>query len=243
MFFSPDGAWIGFWAGQRDQESAGRGRTARHHRPACRQGAAGVRVGERTAPSSSQARRASPKCLRPGEQPATVTTPDAAKRERHLLPYSLPGGREILFTTVISGDWDTANVVLLSLDNGERRVLIPGGADARYVSTGHLVFMKTGTLMAVPFDVRSRQVTGAPVTLVEGVMQGLNALNSALRNRRRTVRGGLRVAALRARWHQSNPGKLVGMGRQNRRRAAIERRASRPISVLRVSRPMERKSR
>ena len=75
-------------------------------------------------------------------------------------------------------DWDTANVVLLSLDSGERRVLIPGGADARYVNTGHIVFMKTGTLMAVPFDVRSRQITGTAVTLVEGVMQGVNAPNS-----------------------------------------------------------------
>ena len=113
-----------------------------------------------------------------GGTAAAVTTPDAATRERHLLPYTLPGGRELLFTTVTSRDWDTANVVLLSLDSGERRVLIPGGADARYVSTGHIVFMKTGTLMAVPFDVQSRQVTGTPVTLVEGVMQGINAPNS-----------------------------------------------------------------
>jgi hypothetical protein len=37
--------------------------------------------------------------------------------------------------------------------------------------------MKTGTLLAVPFDVKSLQATGAPVTLTEGVMQGLNAPN------------------------------------------------------------------
>ncbi len=79
---------------------------------------------------------------------------------------------------MVSRDWDTAKVVWLSLDSGERRVLIPGGADARYVSTGHIVFVKTGTLMAVPFDVRSRQVTGTPIRLVEGVMQGVNAPNS-----------------------------------------------------------------
>jgi Tol biopolymer transport system component len=41
------------------------------------------------------------------------------------------------------------------------------------------VYMRTGTLMAVPFDVQSRQVTGAPVALIEGVMQGLNALSGA----------------------------------------------------------------
>ena len=57
-------------------------------------------------------------------------------------------------------------------------MLIPGGADARYVSTGHLVYMKAGTLMAVPFDISSRQVTGASVALVEGVMQAVNAPNT-----------------------------------------------------------------
>lgn len=74
--------------------------------------------------------------------------------------------------------WEKANVVLRSLDTGEQRVLIPGGADARYVNTGHLVYMKTGTLLAVPFDVRSRQVTGAPVALIEGVMQSVNTPNT-----------------------------------------------------------------
>lgn len=33
--------------------------------------------------------------------------------------------------------------------------------------------------MAVAFDARSLQVTGAPVALIEGVMQGVNAPNSA----------------------------------------------------------------
>jgi eukaryotic-like serine/threonine-protein kinase len=39
--------------------------------------------------------------------------------------------------------------------------------------------MKTGTLMAVPFDLGSLQVTGDAVSLVENVMQSVNAANSA----------------------------------------------------------------
>ena len=58
-----------------------------------------------------------------------------------------------------------------SLDSGDQRVIVSGGADARYVSTGHLVYMKTGTLMAVPFDIESLQVTGTPMALIKGVMQ------------------------------------------------------------------------
>jgi serine/threonine-protein kinase len=107
-----------------------------------------------------------------------VTTRDVTKRERHILPHPLPGSRALLFTTVAAG-WDTANVVLRMLDSGEQRILIQGGTDGRYVHTGHIVYMKSGTLMAVPFDIRSLQVTGAPVVLIDGVMQAVNAPNSA----------------------------------------------------------------
>ena len=58
-----------------------------------------------------------------------------------------------------------------SLTTGERKVLIEGGADARFVSTGHLVFLPRGTLMAVPFDPRRLQVSGAAVGIVSDVMQ------------------------------------------------------------------------
>ena len=211
-FFSPDGAWIGFWAGNAIKKVPVAGGPSATISSVPEGGSWGASWGEDgTIFFAGQAGIF--KVSSAGGTPAAVTTPDAATRERHLLPYALPGGRELLFTTVISRDWDTANVVLLSLDTGERRVLIPGGADARYVSTGHIVFMKTGTLMAVPFDVRSRQVTGTPVTLVEGVMQGVNAPNTLFETGAGQFAVRLRVADLRARWHQSKPGKLVGMAR------------------------------
>jgi len=53
-------------------------------------------------------------------------------------------------------------------------VLIEGGADARYVKTGHLVYMRRGTLMAVPFDVDKLEVTGDAVGLLADVMQAAN---------------------------------------------------------------------
>jgi eukaryotic-like serine/threonine-protein kinase len=176
-FFSPDGAWIGFWAGNAIKKVPVAGGPPATISSVPEGGSWGASWGEDgTIFFAGQAGIF--KVSSAGGTAAAVTTPDAATRERHLLPYTLPGGRELLFTTVISRDWDTANVVLLSLDSGERRILIRGGADARYVNTGHIVFMKTGSLMAVPFDVRSRQVTGTPVTLVEGVMQGVNAPNT-----------------------------------------------------------------
>ena len=87
-------------------------------------------------------------------------------------PQLLPGGRAILFTLVARrGEWDTAQIVVQSLDSGRRDVVVERGADARYVPTGHLVYALDGTLLAVPFDVTRLTVTGDAVPLVEDVAQ------------------------------------------------------------------------
>ena len=63
-----------------------------------------------------------------------------------------------------------------SLATGERKILIKGGADARYVPTGHLVYMRVGTLMAVPFNLETLEVTGSPVAVAADVMQATNPM-------------------------------------------------------------------
>ena len=59
-----------------------------------------------------------------------------------------------------------------SLESDERRVLIEGGADARYVPTGHLVYALGNVLYAIAFDADSLTVSGGPVPIVEGVRRG-----------------------------------------------------------------------
>jgi hypothetical protein len=87
-------------------------------------------------------------------------------------PQMLPGGQAVLFTLAPGTGpdrWNKAHVVVQTLRSGERKTLIEGGSDARYVSTGHLVYAIGGTVFAVPFDVRRLEVTGGPVPMVEGV--------------------------------------------------------------------------
>ena len=55
------------------------------------------------------------------------------------------------------------------MTTSERTVLIDGGRDGHYLPTGHLVYALDNVLFAVPFDVDSREVTGGPVPLEEGV--------------------------------------------------------------------------
>jgi serine/threonine-protein kinase len=89
-------------------------------------------------------------------------------------PRWLPGARAILFTTRPSDDWTQAQIVMQSAEGGEPRPLLSDAADARYVPTGHLVYMRLGTLMAVPFDGGRLRVTGVPFPIIEGVMQAVN---------------------------------------------------------------------
>jgi len=52
-------------------------------------------------------------------------------------------------------------------------------ADIRFVPSGQLVFLRQGVLMAVPFDLGKRQMTGKPIPVVPNVIQ---SLNTAARN-------------------------------------------------------------
>ncbi len=75
------------------------------------------------------------------------------------------------------GTWDNAQIVVQSLETGERKTLWTG-SDARYVPTGHLVYALDDDLFAVPFDIDTLEVTGGAVALVEGVERANNTASA-----------------------------------------------------------------
>ncbi len=87
-------------------------------------------------------------------------------------PQMLPGGDGLLFTSakeVTTDRWNNAQIVVQSLKSSDRKTLLQGGSDGRYLPTGHLVYALGGVLFAVPFDLGRLAVTGEPVPVVEGV--------------------------------------------------------------------------
>ncbi len=106
----------------------------------------------------------------------TLTKPDPKREEYgHRLPSWLPNGKAVLFT-IRRNEWDWQPcLALLRLDTRDWRVLLEDGSDARYVPTGHLVFLRQGTLMAVRFDPAKLEAIGEPVALVENVMQAFTS--------------------------------------------------------------------
>jgi eukaryotic-like serine/threonine-protein kinase len=91
----------------------------------------------------------------------------------------LPDGTNVLFTVSSSSLWETGRVVVESLKSHERKTVLEGGADARFVSTGHLLYASSGILFAVPFDIRRLQSIGGAMPVVEGIRRAANATPAA----------------------------------------------------------------
>jgi serine/threonine protein kinase/Tol biopolymer transport system component len=110
-----------------------------------------------------------------GGTPEALTQPDPQREESsHRLPSWLPNGKAIVFS-VVRHLWDQQPALaLFRPDTREWRLLLPDAADARYVPTGHLVFLRQGTLMAVRFVLDRLEIIGQPFPLVENVMQAFS---------------------------------------------------------------------
>ena len=88
----------------------------------------------------------------------------SASGERLEWPIVLPSGRHVVFTlSTAAGVESTGRIAALSLETGEHEVLIDRGYNARYVPTGHLVFVRENDLWAVPFDPEEVKTTGPEV--------------------------------------------------------------------------------
>jgi serine/threonine-protein kinase len=174
-FLSPDNRWVGFWADGKLKKVPVDGGVPD---PLCD---AGEIYGASWGPDNSIVFAGGyglglSRVSADGGKPESPTTPDPKRKEySHRQPSWLPNGRAVLFT-VMKHAWDSQPwLALLRLDTREWHVLLPNAADARYVPTGHLVFLRQGTLMAVRFDPARLEVIGQPFPLVENVMQDSSA--------------------------------------------------------------------
>ena len=84
-----------------------------------------------------------------------------------MYPQALPGGRAVLYTET-AGTADSGELMLLDVGTGKSTPLRSGSA-ARYLPTGHLVFISGGSLLAVAFDVDRLQMYGAAIPILTGI--------------------------------------------------------------------------
>ncbi|MCH7826066.1 MAG: protein kinase [Acidobacteria bacterium] len=168
-FFSTDGEWLGFFAdGKLKTVSLAGGAPVELAAPPTARGATVTADGRIIyTPTINSALWAVPVS---GGDPQPLTQFDSEAGEfGHRWPHALPDGNSVLFVIDTGGSFDAARIALLSLDSGETRVLIEGGTRPVYSPTGHIVYGRQGTLLAVPFDLESGEVSGRPTVVLTDV--------------------------------------------------------------------------
>ena len=153
-FLSPDGQWVAFFANGKLKKVRieGGSPVALADAPTSRGGTwaaddtiiytPGVNGGLMRIPAA-------------GGQPTVLTTPRSNSGTiSHRWVEALPDGKSLLFTIWTGfGRWEESRIAVLSLDSLEQRILpLEGAADPHYSKTGHLLYRRAGTIMAVPFD-------------------------------------------------------------------------------------------
>ncbi len=167
-FFSPDGQWIGFFAGGQLKKIAVNGGAAVR---VCVLGTAGeggswggdgyIVLGVGPAAPLSRVRDSG------GELQLLTQLGPGELTQRW--PQALPGGI-ILFTASASASaMENANIEAFSVKTGQVKIVQRGGYFGRYLPGGHLVYVHQGTLFGVPFDLGRLEERGTPVPLLNDV--------------------------------------------------------------------------
>jgi len=168
-FFSPDGQWLGFFAGQKLKKVSTSGGAAVSLTDAVQSfgaswGSLGMIAFSPLQVSALQ------QVSEVGGAPQPLSHLEKGEIS-HRRPEFLSGGKGLLFVSAPNTfNWNTGQIVAQSVWTGERQTLIKGATHPRYASSGHLLYMQGGNLMAVPFDPQHLTVTGAAVPVVEGLL-------------------------------------------------------------------------
>jgi eukaryotic-like serine/threonine-protein kinase len=174
-FFSPDGQWIAFFAGDKLKKAP------------IAAGAA-VTLCDVDSPSSTHGGNWGPNNTILFAQvgggflqiPASGGTPHRlpaeAKHQYWRWPQHTPRGGAVLFAagSAAISFAGTASIAVAALDGADvERELIAGGSAPRLAATGDLIYVRNGTLMAVPFNSGRLELAGTPAPVLEGVRESM----------------------------------------------------------------------
>ncbi len=172
-FFSPDGEWVGYLdllAGKLEKVWIHGGAPVEICEAELGRGASwsvdGTIVFDRYVDGSLYRVSAT------GGTSQVVASPEREKGVKlYRYPEALPDGESVLFTigTSTMSSYDDATIAVASLRTGETKTLIEGGSKPQYSPTGHIIYARAGSIMAVSFDLGRLEVTGDPVKVVDGV--------------------------------------------------------------------------
>ncbi|MBV9496635.1 MAG: serine/threonine-protein kinase [Acidobacteria bacterium] len=108
-----------------------------------------------------------------GEGKQLVKTDPAKQLRAVAWPEVLPDGKTYLATVWNVGGWDDSSIVAFpTAGGGPKKVVLPNAYFARYAPTGHLLFIRSGNLMAVPFDPDKLEAGTNAVVVMPNISHG-----------------------------------------------------------------------
>ncbi|HEV8368025.1 MAG TPA: protein kinase [Pyrinomonadaceae bacterium] len=100
---------------------------------------------------------------------STVIPLDQSRKETaHFWPHFLPDGEHFLYQSW-TGRAEESAIYVASLDGKDRKLLVKTDSNAAYATPGYLLFARATTLLAQPFNLRSLELSGEPVTVADQV--------------------------------------------------------------------------
>jgi len=167
-FFSPDGEWIAFFAGGKLKKISVEGGLIVALCDADSKGAMGGSWGDDGNIIASLGSRLV-RVPGNGGKPEPVSTL-APGESRHLWPYVLPGSKAALFFSNVEPYANSGSVEAIVFATGERKVIQRNAYFGRYLSSGHLLWLNSGTAYVAPFDPEKLELTGGARPMVEHVI-------------------------------------------------------------------------
>jgi serine/threonine-protein kinase len=168
-FFSPDGEWVGFFAGgEMRRVHLASGASSSITSASLQSRGASWGADDRIVFSQDGAKGL---VVVPaaGGKPELMAAPDPGDAAEYLWPQWLPGQGSVLFTRrELSASGIADELSVLDLDSGRVRP-IGKGTQGVFVPSGYVVYTAGGALEAVGFDLESLVTTGESVRVVESV--------------------------------------------------------------------------
>jgi len=169
-FFSPDGQWIGFFAGDKLAKVSVGGGPVLDVAEVGGNSRGATWTADGTiiwAAQTTGLQRVSDR----GGRPVALTALDKTRDEySHRWPDAVPGTPWVIFTVGLEdATFDEGRIDAVNLDTGERRQLISGAGFARYWPGTGLLFVRGGRVYKVGLDLQRLAVVGTPDVLLDTV--------------------------------------------------------------------------
>jgi serine/threonine-protein kinase len=157
-FFSPDGKWIGFFAGNELKKISISGGAVVSLCEVANPTGATWGIHNKIIFSAHEGKK-----LFSVSSSGGIPNLIVEVATWYFWPQILPGGETVL-TSQAEGE-----ATLVSLESGKETYLGINGSNVRYVRSGHLVYGKDNRLEAVAFDLAALKINGSPVPVIDNV--------------------------------------------------------------------------